>query len=268
MTTFNLISRLSKLQLLKLSQSSRDGEEEPTIKIPKPPKSDIQDKTNKSCSSCNITFDSRRSFIEHCTTVHNMKFKTKSGVTISAPSMLKQKQLQQQATPALAPLPTLKRKGQPFSPRFEHPPPLKMAKTSASVSHFDVQFQQQNEEEEEAAPALHRGPQYTPTGVSKWNQCRYECCFCKKTTMSRSSMTSHIHNTHGIPIKEYKESSYPDIEVETNWFQCRLCSAKTKFVKDCIAPHLKMSHNMDIEVMNGNTCSLKIGLPSWVPDLP
>ena len=51
--------------------------------IPKPPKSDIQDKTNKTCSSCNITFNSRRSFIEHCTTVHNMRFKTKSGATIS-----------------------------------------------------------------------------------------------------------------------------------------------------------------------------------------
>ena len=66
--------------------------------------------------------------------------------------------------------------------------------------------------------------------------------------MSRSSMTSHIHNTHGLPIKDYKEANYPDIEVETNWFQCRLCPARTKFVKDCIAPHLKMSHNMDIEV--------------------
>ena len=61
-------------------------------------------------------------------------------------------------------------------------------------------------------------------------------------------MTSHIHNTHGLPIKDYKEANYPDIEVETNWFQCRLCPARTKFVKDCIAPHLKMSHNMDIEV--------------------
>ena len=88
---------------------------------------------------------------------------------------------------------------------------------------------------------------YTPAGVSKWNQCRYECCFCKRSTMSRSSMTSHIHNTHGIPIKDYKEANYPDIEVETNWFQCRLCPARTKFVKDCIAPHLKMSHSMDID---------------------
>ena len=51
--------------------------------LPKPPKSDIQDKTNKTCSSCNIAFESRRSFIEHCTTVHNMRFKTKSGATIT-----------------------------------------------------------------------------------------------------------------------------------------------------------------------------------------
>lgn len=48
-------------------------------------------------------------------------------------------------------------------------------------------------------------------------------------------------------FQEYKKSNYPDIEVETNWFQCRLCSARTKFVKDCIAPHLKMSHGMDID---------------------
>ncbi|CAB4061533.1 unnamed protein product [Lepeophtheirus salmonis] len=91
------------------------------------------------------------------------------------------------------------------------------------------------------------GSHYQTTGVSRWNQCKYQCCFCKKTTQSRSSMTSHIANTHGIPIKEYKERNYPDIEVVTNWFQCRLCSTKTKFVKDCISPHLKMSHSIDIE---------------------
>ena len=51
--------------------------------LPKPPKLDIQDKTNKTCSVCNIAFASRRSFIEHCTTVHNMRFKTKSGATIN-----------------------------------------------------------------------------------------------------------------------------------------------------------------------------------------
>ena len=63
--------------------------------LPKPPKSDIQDKTNKTCSSCTITYDSRRSFIEHCTTVHNMRFKTKSGVTISKSSV--QNRLQEEA---------------------------------------------------------------------------------------------------------------------------------------------------------------------------
>ena len=51
--------------------------------LPKPPKLDIQDKTNKTCSVCNIAFASRRGFIEHCTTVHNMRFKTKSGATIN-----------------------------------------------------------------------------------------------------------------------------------------------------------------------------------------
>jgi len=51
-----------------------------------PSKMEIKDKTNKSCSPCDTEFDSRRFFIEHCTTVHNMKFKTTSGVTIAAPT--------------------------------------------------------------------------------------------------------------------------------------------------------------------------------------
>merc|ERR1719167_1031054 len=51
----------------------------------KPPKSDIQDKNNKKCSACMVTFDSRRNFIEHCTTFHSMKFRTVSGATISGP---------------------------------------------------------------------------------------------------------------------------------------------------------------------------------------
>ena len=192
--------------------------------LPKPPKSDIQDKTNKTCSSCNITFDSRRSFIEHCTTVHNMRFKTKSGVTISGDTV--QKRRQEEA---------MKRKAVELDQQ-QQPPAKKLALSEAL---------------DDGTTIIGNGGKrtlYTPSGVSKWNQCKYECCFCKRTTMSRSSMTSHIHNTHGIPIKEYKEANYPDIEVETNWFQCRLCPARTKFVKDCIAPHLKMSHNMDIDI--------------------
>ena len=60
-------------------------------------------------------------------------------------------------------------------------------------------------------------------------------------------MTSHVQNAHHISINDYKKANYPDIEVETNWFQCRLCPTRTKFVKDCVAPHLKMSHNLEIE---------------------
>lgn len=215
-----------------VSTSSHD----PTL--PKPPKSDIQDKTNKTCSSCTITFDSRRSFIEHCTTVHNMRFKTKSGATISGNTV--QKRLQEEA---------MRRKMQDEE---------RMVSAQAYKRKAELDGVRSSNGKRTASEALDDGSTivestgkrtlYTPSGVSKWNQCKYECCFCKRTTMSRSSMTSHIHNTHGIPIKEYKESNYPDIEVETNWFQCRLCPARTKFVKDCIAPHLKMSHNMDIEV--------------------
>ena len=190
------------------------------VNLPKPPKTDIQDKTNKKCSSCSITFDSRRSFIEHCTTVHNMKFRTKSGATISAPQVLQKT--------------ALKRKPEPVVPQdFKKPKVEEHSGINVSNTGYNAQ--------------TGRKTLYTPAGVSKWNQCVYQCCFCKRTTMSRSSMTSHIHNTHGIQSKDYKEARYPDIEVETNWFQCRLCPARTKFVKDCIAPHLKMSHSMDIE---------------------
>jgi len=73
--------------------------EEEERRPPKPPKSDIQDKTNKNCSSCSQSFPTRRNFIEHCTTTHNMKFRTQSGATISAggpsPSPFGQAQLPQ-----------------------------------------------------------------------------------------------------------------------------------------------------------------------------
>jgi len=52
----------------------------------KPPKSDIEDDANTSCSSCQLDFQSRKVFIEHCTTAHNMNFRnTVSGTKISAP---------------------------------------------------------------------------------------------------------------------------------------------------------------------------------------
>lgn len=212
--------------------------------IPKPPKSDIDDKLNRRCSSCNITHISRRSFIEHCTIVHSMKFKTKSGVTISAPT------LQERANKE-----SLKRESEVIN---EQPVINKKPKTSMG---FIIEMDNGEEDAgpimQEETPAADAASQptfsaqrktiYTPAGVSKWNQCKYECVFCKWSTMSRSSMTSHLYNTHKTPIQEYKKMNYPDIEVETNWFQCRLCSARTKFVKDCIAPHLKMSHGMNMD---------------------
>ena len=236
--------------------------------LPKPPKSDIQDKTNKKCSSCTITFDSRRSFIEHCTTVHNMKFRTKSGATISAPS-LPQKVPQQQVLKRKSDVTDAVNFGQIQKSSFPTQTPNNQETSSfkrpRNGSAFELEMDNaehdvgemfkptkrvKSHSMQQPVTAVSTGGKrtlYTPAGVSKWNQCRYECCFCKRATMSRSSMTSHIHNTHGIAIKDYKEANYPDIEVETNWFQCRLCPARTKFVKDCIAPHLKMSHSMDID---------------------
>ena len=55
--------------------------------LPKPPKSDIQNNANKACSSCQVKFETRRIFIEHCTEVHNMKFRTASGTKISASTL-------------------------------------------------------------------------------------------------------------------------------------------------------------------------------------
>lgn len=87
-------SQVLKERLLEKKAPEPKAGKEPATKpsdlvfdknVPKPPKQDIQDKHNKRCSSCIITFDSRRSFIEHCTIMHGMKFKTKSGQTISAP---------------------------------------------------------------------------------------------------------------------------------------------------------------------------------------
>ena len=259
--------KISKKQQCNASPDAVPDYLAPDNNLPKPPKTDIQDKTNKKCSSCTITFDSRRSFIEHCTTVHNMKFRTKSGATISAPTVphkivqqqqaLKRKtdvkdvgiihqrnqfpnQMPQQQGPS-----TFKRPRN--GPAFE----LEMDNAEHDVGDpYNSPKRLKNHSMQQPITSVSSGGKrtlYTPAGVSKWNQCRYECCFCKRSTMSRSSMTSHIHNTHGIPIKDYKEANYPDIEVETNWFQCRLCPARTKFVKDCIAPHLKMSHSMDID---------------------
>ena len=54
---------------------------------------------NSNVTHCDLT--TRRSFIEHCTTVHNMKFRTKSGATISAPTVL-QKSAQAAAVAAAA----------------------------------------------------------------------------------------------------------------------------------------------------------------------
>ncbi|XP_071743490.1 uncharacterized protein [Lepeophtheirus salmonis] len=232
--------------------------------IPKPPKSDIQNKTNKTCSSCTITFASRRNFIEHCTTVHNMKFKTKSGLTIQAPksSSSNAPVVNRKAVTSVAhqltPSVTIKRKFDTNSntnfspPNFASSPSLlkrPRVEGGNDLSSILPQLPQHPLPPAAVIEANEKtlGSHYQTTGVSRWNQCKYQCCFCKKTTQSRSSMTSHIANTHGIPIKEYKERNYPDIEVVTNWFQCRLCSTKTKFVKDCISPHLKMSHSIDIE---------------------
>jgi len=55
------------------------------LKVERPPKADIQNKANKTCSVCQVTYEARKSFIEHCQVTHGMKFKTKSGISIPPP---------------------------------------------------------------------------------------------------------------------------------------------------------------------------------------
>ena len=201
--------------------------------LPKPRKSDITDKSNKVCSSCSISFESRKSFISHCSTKHGMKFKTKpTGVFISSQNQQNER----------------KRSSENADQAADEDSDAKMARLSPhnqthAVSPDDIELPSSTSD----LVPLHEAPQYSSGGVSKWNQCKYECYFCQKTSMSRSSMTSHIQNLHKIPILEYKKQKYPDIEVVTNWFPCRLCGARVKFVKDCISPHLRVSHSLGIK---------------------
>ena len=51
--------------------------------LPKPSKTEMGNKTVKHCSGCQIQFQDRRQFIEHCQRVHNIRFKTKASQGIS-----------------------------------------------------------------------------------------------------------------------------------------------------------------------------------------
>ena len=46
----------------------------------------IRDKTNKYCDVCDITLDTRILFLSHCSSVHDVKFKGKSGQPLVIPS--------------------------------------------------------------------------------------------------------------------------------------------------------------------------------------
>ena len=54
----------------------------------------------------------------------------------------------------------------------------------------------------------------SPVKHNKWNQCTYQCAVCGKTSNSRSTITTHIVDEHGITTKEYS-AKYPDLEVIT-----------------------------------------------------
>ena len=50
---------------------------------------------------------------------------------------------------------------------------------------------------------------------------------------------------HGLGSRAYKDS-YPDIEINSEWFHCRVCQTSVKFMKDTIVSHLK-PHGLDLE---------------------
>ena len=121
---------------------------------------------------------SRRSFIEHCTTVHNMKFRTKSGATISAPTVL---QKSQQAAAAAA----AKRKAETedaAAGAAATPENFKRPKTELATPQRSVVAPSDDGTPRGVNTQTGRRTLYTPAGVSKWNQCVYQvCCHLSKS---------------------------------------------------------------------------------------
>ena len=39
-----------------------------------------------------------------------------------------------------------------------------------------------------------------PENTTKWNLCTYQCYFCKRITMSRSSMIVHLRQAHELSV--------------------------------------------------------------------
>ena len=61
------------------------GEQGPDRELERPSKADIQNKANKTCRGCQVTFDCRKPLIEHCQSIHGMRFKTRRGQSIPPP---------------------------------------------------------------------------------------------------------------------------------------------------------------------------------------
>jgi len=192
------------------------------LKLERPPKA------NKTCSFCEVTFDARKSFIEHCQVTHGMKFKTKSGISIPPPP----------STPG--PVPGEKRK-------LEHDsePPLKKVRSYQTPDGYEIEIEGTPKTGKVKSEFPPSGPP-SPSKLSKWNQCTYQCAVCNRNSNSRNTITTHIIDDHGISFKDYKDK-YPDLEVVTNWFVCRLCNTKVKFTKESIMGHLKMGHSLDLQ---------------------
>ena len=83
------------------------------------------------------------------------------------------------------------------------------AKKPSIVSGSEIQL-----EGEPRTGEYNLGLNLSPVKHNKWNQCTYQCAVCSKTSNSRSTITQHIVDDHGISFKEYRDK-YPDLEVRS-----------------------------------------------------
>ena len=83
------------------------------------------------------------------------------------------------------------------------------AKKPSIVSGSEIQL-----EGEPRTGEYNLGLNLSPVKHNKWNQCTYQCAVCSKTSNSRSTITQHIVDDHGITFKEYRDK-YPDLEVRS-----------------------------------------------------
>ena len=116
------------------------------LKAKKPPKADLATKKNTLCSVCQVSYNTRREFIEHCQVTHGMRFKTKSGVLLPAP---------EEAQPA-------DHGSNKAGAADDGPLEAKRSKTFHTVDGYEIEID---------SPVNDAG--IRQNALSKWNKCTY-----------------------------------------------------------------------------------------------